>query len=85
MAAMAAAGAKKLLLASFLTPAETKNIGATIRISQEIWCLPYAGFFLHYERSFTLTVLYCTALNCTEVSHSSQPQSTVPFEYRGLK
>ena len=36
---------KKMLSASFLTPAETKNIGATIRIGQEILCLSYAGFF----------------------------------------
>ena len=35
----------KMLSAPFLTPAETKNTGATIRIGQEIWCLPYAGFF----------------------------------------
>ena len=28
------------------TPAKKKNIGATIRIGQEIWCLPYAVFFL---------------------------------------
>ena len=34
-----------MLTAPFLTPAETKNIGATIRIVREIWCLPYAGFF----------------------------------------
>ena len=28
----------------FLTPAEKKNIGASIRIGWEIQCLPYAGF-----------------------------------------
>ena len=35
---------KEILSAPLLTPAE-KNLGATIRIVQEIWCLPYAGFF----------------------------------------
>ena len=27
------------------TPAEKKNLGATICIGREIRCLPYAGFF----------------------------------------
>ena len=34
---------QKMLSAPLSTPAE-KNIGATIRIGREIWCLPYAGF-----------------------------------------
>ena len=37
-------GKKNMLLAPFLTPAETKNIVVSIRIGQEIWCLPYVGF-----------------------------------------
>ena len=37
-------GKKKSYQFFFLTPAETKNIGATIRIGREILCLPYAGF-----------------------------------------
>ena len=31
-------------LANLLTPTQKKTIRAIIRISQEIWCLPYAGF-----------------------------------------
>ena len=36
-------GKKSMLLAPFLTPAETKNIVVTIHIGQEICCLPYVG------------------------------------------
>ena len=35
-----------MLSAPFLMPAETTKIWAIIRIGQEIWCLPYAGFFI---------------------------------------
>ena len=30
---------------------DEKNIGAISRISQEIWCLPYAGFFNALEKA----------------------------------
>ena len=45
---MAAAGAIFVVVAisPFLDASGNKNIGATIRISQEILCLPCAGFFL---------------------------------------
>ena len=29
-------------------------IGPTIRIGQESWCLPYAGFFSFYRKNYTL-------------------------------
>ena len=40
-------GGNFFLAAPVPTPAENeKNIGATISIGREIWCLPYAGFFI---------------------------------------
>ena len=45
------------------------NLGATIRIGQEIWCLPYAGFLLRHgwvskesrkEKDFFSDFLYHT-------------------------
>ena len=35
-----------MLSAPLATPAERKNIGATISIGREIWCLLFAGFLL---------------------------------------
>ena len=35
---------KKTANSPFLDASGNKNIGATIRIGQEILCLPYAGF-----------------------------------------
>ena len=36
---------KKEAISPFVDASGNKNIGATIRIGQEIWCVPYAGFF----------------------------------------
>ena len=33
------------MLSAFFYASGKKNIGATIRIGQEIWCLLYEGFF----------------------------------------
>ena len=38
---------KKVLAVPLTTPAKKKSISATIRIGQEIGCLPYAGFSLN--------------------------------------
>ena len=45
---------KKKLAAILAAAAVRKSIGATIRIGQEIFCLPYAGFFLLEERLILL-------------------------------
>ena len=45
------------------TPVE-KSIDAIIRIGQEIWCLPYAGFFLKNFGFFKLDMANC-ALPCS--------------------
>ena len=37
---------KKNAISPFFDASRNKNIGATIRIGREIWCLLYAGFFL---------------------------------------
>ena len=42
-------GHQKMLSASLSMPAE-KKLGATIRISLDIWCLPNTGFFLHISK-----------------------------------
>ena len=39
---------KKNAISPFFDASGNGNIGATIRIGLEIWCLPYAGFFLFY-------------------------------------
>jgi hypothetical protein len=57
-----------MLLAPFLDARGNKNIGATIRIGQEIWCLPYEGFFacvslcheLHSTNLTTAMWIYAT-------------------------
>ena len=36
----------------FFDASEYKNIGATIRIGQEIWCLLYAGFLIYKAQEF---------------------------------
>ena len=36
---------EKNAISLYLDASRNKNICATIRIGQEIWCLPYAGFF----------------------------------------
>ena len=36
---------KKNALSPFFVASRNKNVGATIRIGREFWCLPYAGFF----------------------------------------
>ena len=41
----------RIVSASVATPAGKKSIGATIRIGREIWCLPYAEFFLYMRIS----------------------------------
>ena len=46
---------KKKLAAIFAAAAVKESIGATIRIGQEILCLPYMGFFLLEE---SLILLY---------------------------
>jgi hypothetical protein len=37
---------KKNATSPFFDASGNRNIGATIRIRLEIWCLPYAGFFI---------------------------------------
>ena len=40
-------GQQKNAISPFFDASGNKNISATIRIAQEIRCLPYAGFFAH--------------------------------------
>ena len=39
---------------------QQKNIGATIRIGQEIWCLPYAGFLMIGIDNFGNNTVLCS-------------------------
>ena len=41
---------QKNVISPFFDASGNKNIGATIRIGQEIQCLPYAGFLLLYSQ-----------------------------------
>ena len=43
---MPLAGEEKNAISPFFDGSRNKNIGDTIRIGREIWCLPYAGFIL---------------------------------------
>ena len=54
---------KNLVSAPFLDASGNKNIGATIRIGQEIQCLPYAGFFSSVPLcSFSFSERYFTTM-----------------------
>ena len=41
--------AKNAIRSSFFDTSGNKNIGATFRMGQEIWCLLYAGFLYRFS------------------------------------
>ena len=49
--------AKKIDISPFFDASGNINIGASIRIGREIWCLPYAGFFLDALASLDLIIV----------------------------
>ena len=70
-----------MLSAPVATPGG-KNIGATIRIGREIWCLPYAGFLKYDLKVTDSEYFWVPDVECGGLAYTTKVKCSVKVVWR---